>query len=71
MKTFAAILATISFIIAWASGVVLVPSLICLVLKLAGVPFLAGMSYWFPLQVFGIWVTASLTGVLSGLFASK
>ncbi len=71
MKTVAAIITLIASVIAWASGIMIVPSLICLVLKLAGVSFLAGMSAWFPLQVFGVCVSAGLVTVVSGVVASK
>ena len=71
MKTIAALICTLALITAWASGIMMVPSLICLVLKLAGVSFLAGMSYWFPLQVFGVLVSAGLVTVVSGVVASK
>ncbi len=71
MKTIAAIIATIALLITWASGIMIVPSLICLVLKLVGVPFLAGMSAWFPLQVFGVFVSAGLVTVVSGVMANS
>ena len=71
MKTVAAIIAIIALVITWASGIMIVPSLICLVLKLAGVSFLAGMSAWFPLQVFGVCVSAGLVTVVSGVVAGK
>ena len=71
MKTVAAIIAIIALVITWASGIMIVPSLICLVLKFAGVSFLAGMSAWFPLQVFGVCVSAGLVTVVSGVVAGK
>jgi len=71
MKTVAAIIAIIALVITWASGIMIFPSLICLVLKLAGVSFLAGMSAWFPLQVFGVCVSAGLVTVVSGVVAGK
>ena len=71
MKTIAALICAVALIITWASGIMMIPSLICLVLKLAGVSFLAGMSYWFPLQVFGTLVTAGLVTAVSGVLASE
>ena len=61
MKGLLALVAIIAGIVTWACGVGFAVTIIALVLKWCGVPFLAGMSSWLPVQSVGGWILGAVT----------